>query len=227
MLLLNIDARTKMDYFRNSRFFAGFSPEILSEFEQGSIFQKYTMGETILVEGDLCKGLYLILHGSVKLYLISPTGREFILKILEAGVTFNDVPVFDDGKNPMNACTLEDSTLLIIPREVLHKALQKHPEQCHLFLEHLAGNLRGFIGLIEEMAFYKVTNRLARLLLSLPEEINYTQDQLAARLGTVREVISRALHELAQAGAIRNKRRKVEIIDRSILEIWASRPNSG
>ncbi|TLN18263.1 Crp/Fnr family transcriptional regulator [bacterium] len=148
-----------------------------------------------------------------------------IIAVFERGVTFNEVPVFDGGTNPINVAALEESVLLYITRDALQKAIQRHPEQCHLIIERLAENLRNLIGLIEEIAFFKVPNRLARLLLRLPADHTYTQDQLAARLGTVREVVSRALRDLEKAGAIRCQRRRVEVIDRSILEIWANRPD--
>ncbi len=148
-----------------------------------------------------------------------------IVTVFESGITFNEVPVVDNGKNPISVAALEESTVLVIPRDVFLQAIQKHPEQYHLLIERLAANMRNLIGLIEELAFYQVPNRLARLLLRLPADHTFTQDQLAARLGTVREVISRALHVLERAGAIRCQRRKVEVIDRSILEIWANRPD--
>lgn len=223
MLLLNVDPKRKMAFFQNSRFFSNFSEDILCELERGSQYKKYAAGEAILVEGERNEGLYNLLEGSVKLFKLSPGGRELIITVFESGVTFNEVPVFDGGNNPVNVSALEECTLLVIPREVLYRAIRKHPEQYHLIIERLAENLRSLIELIEELAFYQIPNRLARLLLRLPADHAYTQDQLAARLGTVREVVSRALRDLEKAGAIRCQRRRVEVIDRSTLEVWANR----
>ncbi len=223
MLLLNVDMATKKAFFQNSHFFANFDQDILDELERESSIKKFAAGETILVEGEPCGGLYNLISGSVKLFKLSPGGRELIITVFESGVTFNEVPVLDGGCNPINVTALEESTLLYITRDALQKAIQRHPEQCYLIIERLAENLRHLIGLIEEIAFFQVPNRLARLLLRLPADHTYTQDQLAARLGTVREVVSRALRDLERAGAIRCLRRRVEVIDRSILEIWANR----
>lgn len=225
MLLQNVPVETKRTFFQNSHFFSGFSTDILLELELGSFIRKYVVGETILVEGECCDGLYSLVTGSIKLYKLSASGRELIITVFEEGVTFNEVPVFDGGNNPINVGALEESTLLIVPRDVLYKAIQKHPEQCHIIIERLAENLRHLVELIEELAFYQVPNRLARLLLRLPADHVYTQDQLAARLGTVREVVSRALRTLERSGAIRCHRRKVEILDRDLLEVWANRPD--
>lgn len=225
MLIQNVPIETKRLFFQNSHFFSGFSPDILLDLEMGSFIRKYAAGETILVEGDCCDGLYSLVSGSIKLYKLSSSGRELIITVFEEGVTFNEVPVFDGGNNPINVGALDESTLLIIPRDVLYKAIQKHPEQCHIIIERLAENLRHLVQLIEELAFYQVPNRLARLLLRLPADHAYTQDQLAARLGTVREVVSRALRTLEQSGAIHCHRRKVEILDHNLLELWANRPD--
>ena len=137
-------------------------------------------------------------------------------------MSFNEVPVFDGGRNPINVDALEDCTLLLIPRVVMTRTIQRHPEQGLAVIQRLAENLRNMLEMIEQLAFLQVPNRRARLLLRLPEDHSYTQEQLAARLGTVREVVSRALTELEDAGAIHCRRRQIEILDRAILESWAN-----
>lgn len=222
---ITVESDAKLALFQNSPFFSKFSGDTLLELERGSSIQKYAANEIILVEGESNPSLYNLIKGSVKLYKLSSRGRELIVIVLEDGVTFNEVPVFDGYTNPVSVAALEESTFLIIPRVTLFKALEKHPEHYPFVLEHLANNLRGLMSLIEEMAFFPIPNRLARLLLRLPADHTYTHDQLAARLGTVREVVSRALRALERAGAIHCQRRRVEIVDRSVLETWANRSN--
>ena len=225
MVVLNLPADVKLDYLQNCRFCAGFAPAVLAELQRGVVIQKYSAGETILVEGDPCDGLFSLIDGSVKLFKLSPTGRELILTVFEKGMSFNEVPVFDGGRNPINVDALEDCTLLLIPRVVMTRTIQRHPEQGFAVIQRLAENLRNMLEMIEQLAFMQVPNRLARLLLRLPEDHSYTQEQLAAHLGTVREVVSRALTELEDAGAIHCRRRQIEILDRAILESWANPPN--
>jgi CRP/FNR family transcriptional regulator len=81
---------------------------------------------------------------------------------------------------------------------------------------------------IEELSFYQVTTRLARLMINLTEDElqgdskdRLTRDQMAARLGTVREVVARSLKELERSGAVLVNRRRIDIINRKILEEWA------
>ena len=94
-------------------------------------------------------------------------------------------------------------------------------------IQKLTENLRTLVEIVEELSFYQVTNRLARLIGRMtPEQLNerITQDQLAARLGTVREVAARSLRELERSGAIRVARRKIQVLDAAILNEWAAGP---
>jgi CRP/FNR family transcriptional regulator len=92
---------------------------------------------------------------------------------------------------------------------------------------NLTQNLRMLVDKVEELSFYQVTNRLARLISQLPEaqlvgetSQRITQDQMAARLGTVREVVARSLRELERSGAILVDRRRIRVIDQELLADW-------
>lgn len=195
--------------------------------QREAVVQKFNPGESILVEGDPCEGLFSLISGSVKLYKMSPAVQEWILTTFEKGMLLNEVPVFDGRRNPINMEAIEECSLLLIPQNEINRAIQRHPEQCQIIIARLAENLCHMLDLIEELAFMQIPNRLARLLLRLPDPNAYTQEQLAARLGTVREVVSRALHELEENGAVRCQRRKIDILDRALLERWANPQNHG
>lgn len=122
---------------------------------------------------------------------------------------------------------MEECTHLLIQQEEINRPIQWHPEQYQIIIPRVAENLRHMLDFIEELAFMQTPNRLARLLLCLSDPNAYTQKQLAARLGTVREVVSRALHELEENGAVRCQRRKIDILDRALLERWANPQNHG
>jgi CRP/FNR family transcriptional regulator len=107
----------------------------------------------------------------------------------------------------------------------------RNPEICKAIIANLSNNLRMLMGMVEELSFYQVTNRLARLISQLPEDQlvgeasqRITQDQLAARLGTVREVVARSLRVLERSGAIRVNRRQIEVVDERTLLEWAAAP---
>lgn len=200
-----------------SYFFSGFDEEILKKLAQGTRLVAFDEGEALFFEGEACNGLYILHAGTIKLFKISTTGREFILRVLDAGTSFNEVPVFDGGLNPVNASALEASQVWIVDKKVIQSVLSEQPDLYPAIIQRLAANLRMLVQLLEDLAFFQVTQRLARLLLQesmRPDRLkNIKQDELAARLGTVREVVSRSLKELENCGAIRVERRQIHILD--------------
>jgi CRP/FNR family transcriptional regulator len=163
----------------------------------------------------------------VKLYKLSQQGREMVIEVFCDGESFNEVPVFDENFNPVNVATLQECFIWIVSADSVRKALYKYPEVTKAVIMNLSKNLRMLVGKVEELSFYQVTHRLARLLVKLPTdqllgstEIKLTRDELAARLGTVREVVARSLKELEACGAINVNRQKIEIIDKDQLFNW-------
>jgi CRP/FNR family transcriptional regulator len=184
----------------------------------------FERGEVLFWEGDPCAGLHIIEEGSVKLYRLSPQGRQYIVRVLQEGDTCNEVPAFDGGTNPVNVETLEKSKVWVIDDEVLRSLVRAHPDFALKVLSNFGKNLRGLVRMVSEMAFYQVTNRLARLISELPADEEsrppVTQEHLAAQLGTVREVVARSLKELERSGAIRIEDRRIHIADRDTLSQW-------
>jgi CRP/FNR family transcriptional regulator len=233
MQIKTVSQVQKKDALRNSSYFTGLTETILDELAQGATLRSFDKREIIFWEGDPCAGLHVIRQGSVKLYKISPQGREMIIKVLDEGATFNEVPVFDRGPNPVNAAALEPCQVWVVDADVIHALMQVHAEICQAVILNLTRNLRMLVGLVEELSFYQVTNRLARLIGQLPPEQlagpapqRVTQDQLAARLGTVREVVARSLRELERSGAILVENRQIQILDPEMLQDWAQVPCS-
>lgn len=221
----------KITVLSRNPYFATLPAEALEELAQATTLRFYNKGEVIFWEGDDGAGLHILKEGSVKLYKTSPSGRELIIKVFEKGATFNEVPVFDQGKNPVNVAALEDCEIWVVDNEKIRSIMTRYPQMCQAVIQNLAQNLRMLVELVDQLSFYQVTHRLARLIGQLtPEQLagtpheRVTQDQLAARLGTVREVVARSLRELEKSGAIRVTNRKIEILDTQILEAWTQPP---
>ena len=126
---------------------------------------RYYFGRTIPAAG-----LHIIEEGSVKLYRVSPQGRQYIIRLLQEGDTCNEVPAFDGGTNPVNVETLERSKVWVIDAETLRALVKSHPDFALKVLSNFGKNLRGLVRMVSEMAFYQVTNRLARFISELPAE---------------------------------------------------------
>ncbi len=215
----------KLDLLRGNEYFDGLNEDLLKQVAKHMQLHEFERGEALFWEGDECAGLHIITQGFVKLYRLSPQGRQYIVRVLQEGDTCNEVPTFDGGVNPVNVEALETTQVWVIQANILRELLFKHPEFSQKVIQNLSKNLRGLVRMVSELAFYQVTHRLARLLAEQsPDELGgspWTQEQLAARLGTVREVVARSLKELERSGAINVEKRRISILDPNILSQWA------
>lgn len=186
---------------------------------------RYAPGQSIFVEGDSCAGLYVIESGQVKIFRTSPNGREQILTIEEAGASVAELPVFDGGDYPASASAVTESTLLHIRKNDFQALCLEHPEVALKVLKVVGSRLRRMVELINELSFSSVRHRLAALLLRLAESegkqagrgvvfnLPATNQELAAQIGTVRELVSRNLGRLQGMGVIQLDGKRVAVPD--------------
>ena len=223
MKLIEVTKSNRLKTLRNNPYFDELPETVLKIIAEKTQLREYERGDMLFWEGDPCAGLHIIESGSVKLYRISPQGRQYIIAVLSDGATCNEVPAFDGGANPVNVEALETTRAWVVEANMLRELVKDNPEFALKILGKFGQNLRQLVGKVSEMAFYQVTHRLARLITEMPiEEIrsHWTQEQLAARLGTVREVVSRSLRELEKSGAIRMEDRRIHIADGDVLRQW-------
>lgn len=220
---LKVSLEEKLRILQNNLYFDHLDEADLRHVASCTWLREYVRGEMLFLEGDICAGLHILQRGCVKLYRLSPQGRQYIVRLLQEGDTFNEVAVFDNGGNPVNAEALETSQVWVVQPECIRQLVQRNPEFAQKVIYNLGQNLRRLVQAVSEMAFYQVTHRLARLISDLGEAemALLTQEQIAARLGTVREVVARSLRELERAGAIRTENRRIRITDHTLLQQWA------
>lgn len=180
----------------------------------------YAAGEAVFDEGAPVAGLFMIESGVVKIARYSKEGREHILHLLHAGDTFNDVAAMDGGPNPAAAVAHEDCRIWRIDRADLRAIADRNPELAWALVESIARRARYLISLVEDLSMRNVRSRLANLLLMQAQEAQrseieqlLTQEEMASRLGTVREVVGRALRGLAADGVIEFDRHRIVILD--------------
>jgi len=212
---------------QENRYLLGLDDQILNYLAENTRLVAYDADEIIIHEGQTCQGLAIIESGRVKIYKDSPSGREMVFSVMGKGDSFNEVPVFDQSENPVNASAVMSTRIWLIDADALRKVAADHPQACQKIIINLAQNLRLMVSKVAELSFYNVTTRLARLLRDLPESqltdsgtSRLTQDDMAARIGTVREVVARSLKELERVGAIDIQRGKITIINRDKLIDW-------
>lgn len=223
MKLIEVPQAVKLKTLRANPYFDDLPEALIKRIVQSMQLREYERGDVLFWEGDPAAGLHILEAGSVKLYRISPQGRQYIISVLSEGDTCNEVPAFDGGTNPVNVEALETARVWVVEADLLRELVKSNPEFALKVLNKFGQNLRNLVRKVSEMAFYQVTNRLARLIDEMPVEgsqPHWTQEQLAARLGTVREVVARSLKELEKSGAIRIEERRIQIADPHVLQQW-------
>lgn len=195
--------------------------------------QRFRKDEVLFIAGEKALGLFVIVDGAVRAFRESLDGREQVIHVERAGGTIAEVPVFDDGAYPSTVAADEDTTCLFIDKRDIRQLCLAHPEITLAALKVLAGRLRRCAELVETLSLKEVGQRLARFLLGearrhgnrsgkgLTVTVNHTNQQIAARVGSVREVVSRAFTRLQQDGLIVIEDRKFTIPDEKALCIFA------
>ncbi|OGO19400.1 MAG: hypothetical protein A2144_07965 [Chloroflexi bacterium RBG_16_50_9] len=205
-------------------YFGGLSQEELAEVKQHIAFEKRIQkGETLLAEGEDSDYMYFIVSGSIKVYKRSPNKKEQILNITTTGESLNDVSTFDGGGSAANMLAITPVQLYAIKKQNMEDLFAKNPRIARNVARVLASRVRRDSSLVEVLSFSQVDSRLARLILKQSAATDnqilpvFTQQDLAAMVGTSRVVVNRALRALEERGAIRLSRRRIIITDENIL----------
>lgn len=207
-------------------FFASLDRSALEDMGSRARRLTFAPGEMVFFEGDPCAGLFVVERGRCKIFKTSAEGREQTLHVILQGHSLNEVSVSDGGPNPANVIAVDDTILWNISRDDLQALAFRYPAVSWALLEHVARRARTLVSIVEDLGLRPVRARLAKLLLEEAErstqgelERDYllTQQEMAARLGTVREMVGRALRTLMDEGAIKIERHRIIIVDQDLL----------
>ena len=217
-MTVSLKTLAKMHYF------TGLTSDELEVVQQYIAFEKkIDKGQTLLEEDDESDYMYLIISGAVKIYKRSINGKEQILNIASTGESLNDVSTFDGGGSAMDMLAMTPVHLLAIKKVDIKALFAKFPKIAVNVAGVLAAKVRRDSSLVEVLSFDQVIRRLARLILKQTDaETNllplFTQQDLAAMVGTSRVVVNRSLKAMEDQGAIRLERRRIVVTDRETLE---------
>jgi CRP-like cAMP-binding protein len=212
------------DLLSSVPYFSALAPEERARVAAAARRRRVTAGEILFLEGEPCAGLYLVRSGLVKLFRTSADGKEQVLRHMSAGESFNEVPVFDGGTNPVSAAAVEPGELVVLSRHVMLETMHQYPAVAEAVVQVFASRLRHLVALVEDLSFRQVTARVARIVLQsvAPHEgvgagvgarARVTQREIAEMAGTSREVVARALKALEEAGAIDLHHGEVSVAD--------------
>lgn len=218
---------------RGTALFGELDEKSLNALAARAVERRYGRDEVLFLAGEEARGLYVIASGSVRAFRESADGREQVIHVERAGATVAELPVFDDGPYPSTVAAEEPTVALFIDKRDVRRLSLEHPEIALAALKVLAARLRRCAELVEALSLREVGQRLARFLLAearaggvrfgdgLRLELPYNNQQLAARVGSVREVVSRALTRLQHDGLIRLEARRLTIPDPKALASFA------
>lgn len=184
--------------------------------------RRYEAGEMLFFADEKPEGLNIITAGRVKIFVLSAqTGREVILTVEYPYNAVAELPSLDGGSYPANAQAVEETETLFLEQSAFLGVLHERPEVSLHLVRTLGKRLRRLVNLVEQLSFQEVVHRLASYLLEraasgLPVELE-ANATIAARLGTVPELVSRNLSRLHQSGVIALAQRSVTRIDYPVL----------
>jgi CRP/FNR family transcriptional regulator len=194
----------------------------------------FNAGELLFSEGEPCGGLHIIAKGKVRIFKTSVNGREQVLAVNVPGESIAELPVFDGGPYPASAVAVEEAEIAFISRRDFHAFCIEHPEVALKLLSVVGARLRRLVGIIEELSFATIRQRLISVLVKLAQsegaetergiefQLPATHQELANQLGTVRELISRNLTRLQAEGLLDVDARRIVVKDmkglRALLE---------
>ncbi len=209
----------------SSILFEGLPKQQIEDIAGISVEKKYQRGQNIFFEGDLGIGFYMVAKGKVKIFKVSPAGKEHILHIFGAGEPFGEVPVFHGQPFPATAEALMKTKAIFFPRKEFIHLVESNPSIALSMLAVLSLRLRRFASQIESLSLKEVPSRLANYLIYLSEEqddsdtleLDISKGQLASLLGTIPETLSRIFARMSDEGLIRVTGRTIELLDRQGL----------
>jgi len=202
--------------------------------------RKLDQGEILFLAGEKATGLYVIASGVIRAFRVNAQGREQTIHTEREGATLAEVPVFDDGTYPATAIAEEPSTVLFLEKNDVRQFMLQHPALAVTALKLMAKRLRAHADLVNSLALQQVGQRLARVLLlesrargartsaGVQLDLTLSNAELAQRVGSVREVVSRTLARLEREGLFttdrgqsKGKRRRFIIPDEAALASYA------
>lgn len=198
-------------------------PQMAQEFQQSVFVTKFAKGKDIFVEGDHVEGIGLLLSGTVRVYKIGETGREITLYRFGVGegCILTASAILNDTSFPAIATVEQDAEVIMVPSKTFRDWIHRYQIWSEFVFNLLSQRLSSVMTIVEEVAFRRMDIRVATILLSRSQNeksIQITHQEIAAELGSSREVISRILDDFSDSGILRLSRGSIEVLDSELLK---------
>lgn len=224
-------ADSKRDILAKIPFLREASPDLQREIAQAATVVHLESGAYFLREGDSCEHFAILVSGRMRVFKLGERGHEITLYQVGAGEAcpLNVSCILSDSPVPAMARVEEDVEAIVIPAPTFRRWMAQHESLRTFVYQTFAARLTEVMSLVEEVAFRRMDQRLARRLHDLlghdvvPRgSVEITHAELAADLGTAREVVSRLLKEFERLGAITLSRGRIAVKNAALLRELAS-----
>ena len=218
--------------------FGALPVEALADVALRTVELRLQKGEMLFLSGEPARGLFVVVSGKIRAFQQNEDGREQVMYVDAAGSVLGDVAVFDDGPYPASAMAESDANVLFIEKNDIRELCAKYPSLALAALRLLAGKVRKHATLVEALSLHEVGPRLALFLLAevqngafpandpMTFRLQLSNQAIASRIGSVRDVVSRALTRLKNQGLISIDDREVTILDLQGLKRYATNARS-
>ena len=208
---------------RRVSFLKTLPPGVLEAVAASGYVKRMHKGETLLLEHEKCLGLVVVLSGAIRVYSLDRRGREMTIDRQEPGESVLELALFDGGNYPASAVAATDPTeVFIVDRPSFLQLMVNHPEIGVQAARAFAIRMRRLLKMLEAQALHTVQARLAAYLIRVAAGrpafvLEETNEEIGARIGTVREVVSRTLRGLKDRGAISLNGRRITVRDVELI----------
>jgi CRP/FNR family transcriptional regulator, anaerobic regulatory protein len=193
-------------------------PQLVREFQEATFFAQIPSGKNVFVENDRTDAIAILLSGEVRVYKIGETGREITLYRFGIGesciLTAN--AILSEQSFPAIATVEREAEAVMIPANIFRDWVHRYDLWRNFVFDLLSQRLTSVMTIVDEVAFQRVDTRIALLLLNrsqIQNPIYITHQEIAAELGSSREVISRILEGFARENLILTSRGTIKILD--------------
>jgi CRP-like cAMP-binding protein len=201
-----------------------------------AVVRLFRAGEVLWTAGSPIDRMIVVIEGEVRVIRESG-GRQHVLHTEGPGGTLGEVPFYSGGSAPATAVATAATRCLVLSREAIEAAIVADPHVAWVLLDRLASRVRGLVERVDRLALQSATTRVVGLLLAkVPRttihgdaqiSLGMSQEAMAAELGTVREVVVRALRVLRERGLIASAGRgRIHIKDVAALRRMTDDPES-
>jgi len=216
-------------YLQKSPLFSGLEDSELSAVADIIGIKKLNKGAILFLDGDEASGFYILFDGRIRIFKSNPDGKEYTIHLINPGQIFGEVAIFEGKHFPANSSAIENSVVGFFPKKSFLSLIRQNPNISLKIISSLSRFLREYNMMVENLALKEVPARIAGFLLSKVGEkdsnrvyLDISKTELAKRLGTISETLSRNLKKLKDDGIISDENTIIEILDFTRLSAIAN-----